>query len=203
MKKSIYIFTIAIILITIFSCKQEDVVTLDNPNVVSVQLDSTLGSYYPKPVPAPTYNFKNMYSYGFPNVDAGFAINMYWYDPVASHGIYLHFDNSEGDVLVDGNGFVKAFDSGVKIDSTLSGTWSGYGDGRLSYDYALYPSANKGNLAGQGDKYVVFRAFSGALPALKYYGYVRLSVSANGRDVKIINIAYQKNPNTGFSTGEY
>jgi hypothetical protein len=202
MKKITHLILVAIVSTLLFSCKQEDVVTLDNPNVVSVQLDSTLGSYYPKPTATLT-NFKNMYSYEFPNLDCMFSINMNWFNTSDSDGVYFHFNNTIGDVLVDGNGFVKSFNSGVKIDSTLSGTWSGYGDGRLSYDYALYPSANKGNLAGQGDKYIIFRAFSGALPALKYYGYVRLSVSANGRDLKIINIAYQKNPNTSFTTGEY
>jgi hypothetical protein len=202
MKKITHLILVAIVSTLLFSCKQEDVVTLDNPNVVSVQLDSTLGSYYPKPIATLT-NFKNMYSYEFPNLDCLFSINMNWFNTSDSDGVYFHFNNTIGDILVDGNGFVKSFNSGVKIDSTLSGTWSGYGDGRLSYDYALYPSANKGNLAGQGDKYIIFRAFSGALPALKYYGYVRLSVSANGRDLKIINIAYQKNPNTSFTTGEY
>jgi hypothetical protein len=202
MKKITHLILVAIVSTLLFSCKQEDVVTLDNPNVVSVQLDSTLGSYYPKPTATLT-NFKNMYSYEFPNLDCMFSINMNWFNTSDSDGVCFHFNNTIGDVLVDGNGFVKSFNSGVKIDSTLSGTWSGYGDGRLSYDYALYPSANKGNLAGQGDKYIIFRAFSGALPALKYYGYVRLSVSANGRDLKIINIAYQKNPNTSFTTGEY
>lgn len=203
MNRITYLILIAVVSTLIFSCKKEDVVTLDNPNVAAVQLDSTLGSYYPKPVPAPTYNFKSMYAFAFPNVDCGFTINMYWYDPTETHGIYLHFDGSVGDILIDANGFVKSFDSGIKIDSTLSGTWSGYKDGRLSYDYALYPSANKGNLAGQGDKYIIFRAFSYSLPALKYYGYLRLRVSENGRDVKIISIAYQKNPNTSFTTGEY
>jgi hypothetical protein len=202
MKKIKLSICIILFLGCLSSCKQENEVSLDNPNVASVQLDTTLGSYYPKPSSATT-NFKNMYSYVFNNVDASFSINMYWPDSVALNGIYLHFNNNIGDILIDNNGFVKTFDSGVKIDSTLSGNWSGSNDGVLSYDYVLYPFANKGNLAGQGDKYIIFRAFSATLPALKYYGYVRLSISANGREVKIINIAYQKNPNTSFTTGEY
>lgn len=194
---SIFIFAIS----TVFSCKQEDSPSLDNPNVISVQIDSTLKSYYPKPSPSST--FESIFNASFANGANGFDINMNWYGAIETHGLYLHFNNSIGDVLIDANGFVKSFDSGVKIDSTLAGTWSGNVDGRISYDYILYPAADKGNLAGQGDKYIVFRAFSESLPALKYYGNLRLRVSADGRDVKIVSLAYQKNPNTSFITGEF
>ena len=185
---------------TFFSCKQEEIPSLDNPDINSQQIDTTLKSYYPKPSSA---DFEQIYSYVFPNVNCGFDIDMWWYAPTATNGLRLHFNNSVGDVLIDNNGFVKSFDSGIKIDSTLAGNWSGSSDGILSYDYILYPSADKGNLAGQGDKYIVLRAFSDAIPSLKYYAYLRLRISADGRDVKIISIAYQKNPNTGFNTGEY
>ncbi len=201
MKKILNIFVFVLVSVIMFSCKEENIVSLDNQEVASQDFDTTLKSYYPKPSASST--FESIYDYSFSNVVCGFSISMQWFNSSDSDGVYLHFNNSVGDVLIDANGFVKSFDSGIKIDSTLSGTWSGYKDGRLSYDYALYPSANKGNLAGQGDKYIIFRAFSYSLPALKYYGYLRLRVSENGRDVKIISIAYQKNPNTSFTTGEY
>lgn len=200
--KKLFQISIVILFVSILaSCKQEDVVTLDNPDVNSQQIDTTLKSYYPKPSASSTEEV--MYSYRFPNVNCNFSINMNWENLVATHGVYLSFNDSIGDVLIDVNGFVKSFDSGIKIDSTLAGTWSGNIDGIISNDYILYPAADKGNLAGQGDKYIVFRAFSDMLPALKYYGYLRLRVSADGRDVKIISIAYQKNPNTSFVTGEF
>lgn len=194
---SIFIFAVS----AIFSCKQEEGPSLDNPNVISTQIDSTLKNYYPKPSPAST--FENIFTTSFPNDAESFSMNMNWYDPVETNGIYLHFNNTVGDFLLDEKGFVKSFDSGVKIDSTLAGTWSGNQNGIISYDYVLYPAADKGNLAGQGDKYIIFRAFSYDLPTLKYYGNLRLSVSANGREVKIVSIAYQKNPNSSFVTGEF
>jgi len=201
MKKIFGTSIVLLFTLLLFSCKQEEVVSLDNPNVASVNMDTTLKSYYPKPTPSST--FESLFGYNFPNVNCQFSINMSWYDPESSHGIYAHFNNSVGDFLIDDAGFIKTFNSGVKIDSTLAGNWSGNVDGRISYDYILNPSANKGNLAGQGDKYIIFRAFSEMIPTLKYYGYVRIRVSENGRDVKVISLAYQQNPNTSFITGEY
>ncbi len=200
--KKLFQISIVILFISVFSaCKQEDDPTLDNPSVVSIQVDSTLKSYYPNPLLSST--FESIFNTSFANGVNGFVINMDWNEPTAANGLYLHFNDFVGDVLLDENGFIKAFNSGVKIDSTLAGTWSGNVDGIISFDYILNPLANKGNLAGQGDKYIVFRAFSEMLPTYKYYGNLRLRVSADGRDVKIIAIAYHKNPNVGFTTGEF
>lgn len=199
MHKSFFVLLLCTSVLFISSCKNEEDPTNDNPDVISLQIDTTLKSFYPAAGPG----YEQMYTYNFTNVDCSFDIDMYWYDPVESHGIYLHFNNNVGDVLLDANGFVKSFNSGIKIDSTLAGTWSGGSDdGIFSLDYVLNPAANKGNLAGQSDKYIVFRAFSDVLPHLKYYGWMRVSVSANGRDVKVISIGYQKNANTSLKTGE-
>jgi len=199
MHKSFFVLLLCTSVLFISSCKNEEDPTNDNPDVISLQIDTTLKSFYPAAGPG----YEQMYTYNFTNVDCSFDIDMYWYDPVESHGIYLHFNNNVGDVLLDANGFVKSFNSGIKIDSTLAGTWSGGSDdGIFSLDYVLNPAANKGNLAGQSDKYIVFRAFSDVLPYLKYYGWMRVSVSANGRDVKVISIGYQKNANTSLKTGE-
>ena len=199
MRKLLLIICSILLISIITSCKNEQDPTNDNPDVISVQIDTTLKSFYPASGPG----FEQIYTYNFTNVDCSFDIDIYWYDPAASHGIYLHFNNNVGDVLLDANGFIKSFNSGIKIDSTLAGTWSGDSDdGIFSLDYVLFPAANKGNLAGLDDKYIVFRAFSDVLPHLKYYGWMRVSVSANGRDVKVISIGYQKNANTSLKTGE-
>lgn len=184
----------------LISCKKETVKGIDNPDVESATIDSTLKSFYPKPNISAT--FEGIYSYAFPNAVNGFAINLYWYDPAATHGIYLHFNNNIGDVLVDNDGFILGFDSGIQIDSTTAGKWSNGADGIFSFDYVVNPSTNKGNLAGKGDKYILFRAYSDSAPQEKYYGWVRVTVSANGRNLEIHAIGYQKNPNTALLTGE-
>ena len=198
MKKIIFLLFVCASVFFITSCKNEEDPTNDNPDVTSVQIDTTLKSFFPNTAP----NFEILFVQNFTNAQP-FSINLSWYDPTESHGIYLHFNNSVGDVLIDANGFIKAFNSGIKIDSTLAGTWSGLSlDGIFSLDYVAYPSANKGNLAGQGDKYIVFRALSDALPQQKYYGWLRVNVSATGRDLKVISIGFQKNANTSLRTGE-
>lgn len=200
MKKSFFFFFMIVAILMVSSCKNEEDPTNDNPNVTSILVDSTLRSFYLKPSPGAT--FESIYAYTFPNVNCNLSINIYWYDPASVHGIYLHFNNYAGDILTDANGFVKAFDSGATIDSTTAGTWSGFNDGKFSLDYVSNPSADKGNLAGKGDKYIVFRAFSDAEPQFKFYGWMRVTVSANGRDVKVIAIGFQKNSNTALRTGE-
>ncbi len=197
MRKS-YLFFFVIAAVFVFNgCSIDEDPTNDNPDVSSIQIDSTLKSFFPNTAP----NFEIVFVQNFTNAQA-FTINFSWFDPTDSHGIYLDFNNNIGDALVDANGFIKSFDSGVKIDSTLAGTWSDNVDGRFSLDYVANPSANKGNLAGQGDKYIIFRAFSDALPQLKYYGWLRVNVSANGRELKVISIGFQKNANTNLRTGE-
>jgi hypothetical protein len=202
MIKSFFFFLMTSMVLLFSSCKVEDDPTNDNPDVTSVQVDSTLKSFYANSVSG----FEGIYGYNFNSsplfTDCVLLIDLYWYDPASSHGIYLHFNNSVGDVLTDDNGFIKSFDSGVKIDSTLVGTWSGNDDGIFSYDYIVNPLANKGNLAGQGDKYIVFRVFSGTLPQQKFYGWMRVSVTANGRTLKVIAIGFQNNANTSLRTGE-
>ena len=200
--KKLHSFLLLVIFIGLtISCKQEDTPSLNNPNVVSFQLDTVLKNYYPRP--SVSADSEILFRTSFANGANGFEINMNWFGDASQDGIYMHFNNNVGDVLIDANGFIKSFDSGIKIDSALNGIWSGNMDGRIAYDYILYPSANKGNLAGQGDKYIIFRVFSDLLPAFKYYGYMRIKISADGRETKIISVAYQKNPNTGFLTGEY
>lgn len=197
------LFWISLLFASIFitvACNEENTPNIDNPNVESRQIDSTLKNFYLKPTPTST--FETIYNTSFLVANCSFDINLWWYDPAATNGIYLCFTNSVGDVLIDSNGFIKAFDSGIKIDSTLSGSWSGSQNGVFSYDYISNPSANKGNLAGQGDKYIVFRAFTQNEPQLKYYGWLRVQVSENGRSLKVISIGYQKNGNTSLYTGE-
>lgn len=186
----------------LFSCKTEDDPTNDNPNVYSQELNNTLKSFYTPP-PIGT-SFEGIFSYSFDqaplNIYCGILLNLNWYDPTDTHGIYWYFNNGVGDVLTDNNGFVKAFDSGIKIDSTLTGTWT-Y-NAKISLDYVVNPSANKGNLAGQGDKYIVFRAFDPDRPQLKFYGWFRATVSENGRNVTVHSIGYQTLSNTSLRTGE-
>jgi hypothetical protein len=204
MKKLILFFVFAAIVLQFTSCKVEDDPTNDNPDVTSVVIDTTLKSFYVKPTPSST--FESIYAFDFSTsplfINSILFINLNWNDAVEEHGIYLNFTTTTGDALIDGNGFLKAFDSGVKIDSTLAGTWSGYDDGVFSYDYIANPSANKGNLAGQGDKYIVFRAYDGGSPQNKYYGWLRVNVAANGRDIKVLSIGFQKNANMSLRTGE-
>jgi hypothetical protein len=200
MLKSLFVLLVYSSIFFTISCKSEEDPTNDNPDVISVQVDTVLKSFYPKPSPSAT--FEQIYRYNFSVVNCSFDINLNWPDPAETHGIYMHFNNSVGDALTDASGFIKSFNSGIKIDSTLAGYWTGFTDGKISLDYVSNPLANKGNLAGQGDKYIVFRAFSDVLPYLKYYGWLRVSVSANGRDVKVISIGYQRNANTSLRTGE-
>ena len=204
MKKLILFFVFAAIVLQFTSCKVEDDPTNDNPDVTSVAIDTTLKSFYVKPTPSST--FEGIYAFDFSTsplfINSTLFINLNWNDAVEEHGIYLNFTTTTGDALIDGNGFLKAFDSGVKIDSTLAGTWSGYDDGVFSYDYIANPSANKGNLAGQGDKYIVFRAYDGGTPQNKYYGWLRVNVAANGRDIKVLSIGFQRNANMSLRTGE-
>ena len=107
------ILFLILISVGIISCKVDEDPDIDNPNVESKQIDSTLKSFYPKPSPSST--FEQIYTYNFSVVSCAFDIDLYWYDPTSSHGIYLHFDNSIGDALIDANGFIKSFDTGVKI----------------------------------------------------------------------------------------
>lgn len=204
MKKLILFFVFAAIVLQFTSCKVEDDPTNDNPDVTSVVIDTTLKSFYVKPTPSST--FESIYAYDFSTsplfINSTLFINLNWNDAVEEHGVYLNFTTTTGDALIDGNGFLIAFDSGIKIDSTLAGTWSGYDDGVFSYDYIANPSANKGNLAGQGDKYIVFRAYDGDAPQNKYYGWLRVNVAANGRDIKVLSVGFQKNANTSLRTGE-
>lgn len=198
MKKLLFFLLVCASIFFITSCKNETDPSNDNPDVTSLQIDSTLKSFFPVAGP----DFDIIYSFNFPNVNCAFDIDLGWFSDASQDGIYLHFNNSIGDVLIDANGFIKSFNSGVQIDSTLAGTWSENIDGKFSLDYIAQPSSNKGNLAGQGDKYIVFRAFSDALAQLKYYGWMRVNVSANGREVKVISIGFQKNANTSLRTGE-
>ncbi len=200
MRQLTYAFFLLWSVLTVISCKKENTPDQDNPDVQSVQIDTTLKSYYINSSPDTTSEI--IYKYDFGTIGSPLSINMYWAGPADVHGIYLHFDSWAGDVLMDNNGFIKGFNSGVTIDSTLSGTWNGATNPVFSYDYVLYPSANKGNLAGQGDKYIVFRTYTNLLPQLKYYGWLRVRVSDNGRDMKVISIGYQKNPNKSLFTGE-
>jgi hypothetical protein len=41
-----------------------------------------------------------------------------------------------------------------------------------------------------------------ALPQNKYYGWLRVNVAANGRDIKVLSIGFQKNANMNLRTGE-
>ena len=199
MRRLLFIIISILLVVNISSCKTEEDPTNDNPDVLSLQIDSTLKPFFPNT----TDGFETIFNYNFPFAINPFSINLYWYDPEEKHGIYWHFNNNDGDVLTDANGFAKAFDSGVTIDSTMAGTWSGNSaDGILSYDYVANPAANKGNLAGQGDKYIAFRAINDVSPHLKYYGWLRVKVSENGRQAEIISIGFQKNPNTSLRTGE-
>lgn len=204
--KLLKLVTPIVIIASLMGCKKEETPFIDNPDVHSVQIDSVLKSFYPKPTPSSTFEGIYLWNFLQPpiNLDCAFFINFYWYDPAVKHGIYLHFNNSVGDVLLDDNGFIKGFNSGVKIDSTLAGTWSGLNDGVISYDYVANPAAEKGNLAGKGDKYIVFSAHDNnpATSHFKYYGWMRVRVSENGREMKILSIGFQKNPNTALYTGE-
>ncbi len=206
MKKIIITTLVISILSTLLSCKKENELIIDNPNIFSVQIDSSLRSFYPQPDTSSTS--ATIYNWNFNqdplNIASSFTLFINWNTSPAYHGIYLHFNNQDGDILLDNDGFVKAFDSGITLDSTLAGNWSGINDGIISYDYIAHPDAIKGNLAGKGDKYIAFRAHSinPATAHFKHYGWMRIEVSANGRAVKIIAIGFQKIPNTSLYTGE-
>jgi len=203
MKKNILLFGYLILSVLIFSCKKLATPSFDNPDVISQSIDTTLKSFYPQMAPSPA--FEGIYNYDFsahlPSSSI-LIINLYWYAPSNTHGIYLHFNNNDGDVLIDNNGFIQSFDSGIKIDSTISGSWSENEDGIFAFDYVNNPSAHKGNLAGKSDKYIVFRATDHSNPLLFYYGWLRVTVSENGRNLIVHSIGFQKNANESLKTGE-
>ncbi|MBK9330407.1 MAG: hypothetical protein IPM95_14160 [Sphingobacteriales bacterium] len=186
------------------SCAKTDDPGIDDPDVYSVQVDSTLKSFYT----GPDNTYEAIFGWDFNqfplNLDCTMFIDLYWYGSTSIHGIYIHFNNLDGDVLMDNNGFVKAFDSGVTIDSTTAGTWSGPNDAVVAYDYVSHPSADSGNLAGKGDKYIAFSAHTGnaATSHLKHYGWMRVQVSGTGRVMKVLAIGFQKKSNTSLYTGE-
>lgn len=188
------------------SCSKADDPGIDNENVYSVTIDSSLKSFYPKPTPSSTEEPIFRWDFNqFPlSINSAMVFKIYWYGDAPIHGIYINFDGLDGDVMLDDNGFVKAFDSGVTIDSTTAGTWSGPNDGVVAYDYIAHPSADSGNLAGKGDKYIVFSAHTGdaATSHLKHYGWMRVQVSGSGREVKILSMGFQKKANTSLYTGE-
>lgn len=97
MQRLLFILLVCSSLFFAVSCKNEEDPTNDNPDVTSVQIDTTLKSFYPAAGPG----FEQIYTYNFTNVNCSFDIDIDWYDPVTSHGIYLHFNNNVGDVLLD------------------------------------------------------------------------------------------------------
>ncbi len=207
MKRILFTGLIITCISFLFSCSKADDPGIDNENVYSVTIDSSLKSFYPKPTPSSMEESIFAWSFNqFPlSINCSMLFKLYWYgDDASIHGIYTHFNDLNGDVLMDSNGFVKAFDSGVTIDSTTAGTWSGPNDAVVAYDYINHPTADSGNLAGKGDKYIVFSAHTGdaATAHLKHYGWIRVRVSGSGRELKVLSIGFQKKANTSLYTGE-
>ena len=111
----------------------------------------------------------------------------------------LRHKPGEYGIVLDENGYTKAMNAGVSIDSTSS-DWSVYSS--IANDYVANPLLPKGNLAGNGDKYVGFRVYEGGKAYNKYYGWAKINVTTNGRTVKIIEYAFSKLPNVAIKTGE-
>lgn len=177
---------------SIVSCKKETAEKL-NPNIEYHKVDTTLKSFYPQPTPSDRFEYIGYIP--FEAKDLGVSILISWESDPES--IQFYVNNANGETL-DENGYTKAMNANISIDST-SASWSTYSD--ISNDYVANPTLPKGNLAGNGDKYVGFRIWKGSLPNEKYYGWAKINVSANGRTVKIVEYAFNKVANAAIKTG--
>lgn len=187
------IFLIAIIVSFSTSCKKDKTETL-NPNIEYHKVDATLKSFFPQPTPDDRFEYIG--NLAFYTKDLGVSIVISWEDDPDNIAFYVN--NSDGQIL-DENGYTKAMNENESIDST-SGNWSL--NSIISNDYVANPELPKGNLAGNGDKYVGFRVYTDNAHNEKYNGWAKINVSTNGRTVKIIEYAFSKLPNVTIKTGE-
>lgn len=117
------------------------------------------------------------------------------------NGYYVHFNNDVGTFLSNEKGQAIAFESGETIGDNTAGSWNS--TVAISYDYVLNPSLNKGELAGKGDKYIAVKIWDGATEGTSYYyGWIKLNVSADGRDIKILSEAVQLDAGKSLKAGE-
>jgi len=193
--KNIKIITsiILFVFIGIASCKKDDTEKL-NPNIEYHKVDTTLKSFFPQPTLSDRFEYVGY----IPFEAKGLAVSdvISWEsDP---DDIQFYVNNADGETL-DENGYTKAMNAGVTVDST-SESWRTYSS--ISNDYVANPGLPKGNLAGNGDKYVGFRLYEGGAENQKYYGWAKINVTANGRTIKIIEYAFSKIANVAIKTGE-
>lgn len=201
-KKTAVFFLMASIFI-LSACKKDKKETdVDDPNINVEMTNKTLDTYVPQPTP--NDRFRYTYSLDFDKdplkIDCSLGFVMSW--ERNPNGYYLHFNNSVGQLLVNSNGFAKAFDKGATIDGSLSG-WNS--DGALAYDYVNAPNADKGELAGKGDKYFAVKLIDGRSSSGQnspYYGWVKVNVAANGRDVKVLEVGFQTTAGKALKTGD-
>jgi hypothetical protein len=175
------------------ACKKEKTAAL-NPNIEYHKVDTTLKSFYPQPTPSDRFEYVGYLP--FDAKDLGVSVVISWES--TPDDIEFYVNNTDGQTL-DENGYTKAMNAGVSIDSTSS-DWSVYSS--IANDYVANPLLPKGNLAGNGDKYVGFRVYEGGKAYNKYYGWAKINVTTNGRTVKIIEYAFSKLPNVAIKTGE-
>lgn len=194
MKKSITIGgTILFLLISIASCKKETAEKL-NPNIEYHKVDTTLKSFFPQPSPSDRFEYIGY----IPFEAKGLAVSVVISWESDPDNIQFYVNGTRGETLNE-NGYTKAMNANVSIDST-STTWVTYSS--ISNDYVANPGLPKGNLAGNGDKYVGFRVYDGSTPNEKYNGWAKVNVTANGRTIKIIEYAFSKIANATIKTGE-
>lgn len=201
-KRTAVFFLIAAISI-VSACKKDKKETeVDDPAIGVEIVNKPLDTYIPQPTP--NDRFRYTYSIDFDNtalkINCNLGFVMSW--ERNPNGYYLHFNNSVGQLLVNSNGFAKAFDKGATIDGSLAG-WNS--DGALAYDYVKEPNADKGELAGKGDKYFAVKLIDGSNGTGQnplYFGWVKVNVSANGRDVKVLEFGFQTVAGKGIKTGD-
>jgi hypothetical protein len=182
-----------LVFIGIASCKKDDSEKL-NPNIEYHKVDTTLKSFFPQPTLSDRFEYVGY----IPFEEKGLAVSVVISWESDPDDIEFYVSGTRGETL-DENGYTKAMNAGVTIDST-SESWSTYST--IANDYVANPSLPKGNLAGNGDKYVGFRVYPDSSPNEKYNGWAKINVTANGRTVKIIEYAFNKIANEAIKTGE-
>ena len=201
--KKATVFCLMTLTFLISACKKDKKeIEVDDPSISVEVVNKTLDTFVPQPTP--TDRFRYTHSIDFDKdplkISCSLGFVMSWEN--GPHGYYLHFNNSVGQLLVNAKGLARAFDKGTTIDGSLTG-WNS--DGALAYDYVKEPNADKGELAGKGDKYFAIKLINGRSSTgqnTPYYGWVKVNVAANGRDVKVLEVGFQTTAGKALKTGD-
>lgn len=172
------------------ACKVEN--ETDDPNITFRTLDSTV---------SPTVLDVNVFKYIDIDNNGTIDAKIYaWQSNIYTdkfRGTILgEFDTSGFDVLTNPSGVaslktLKTFNKGELIDS-LQTTWQYYG-------YAsMKKTTDSIGFDGQGDKLVGFRFMNGAN---KHYGWAKISVTNDGKNLTLKELAFDIRPNTPIKAG--